>query len=543
MTISSAESQISDESYLLGSKCGTFMPNRNSIIRDRKLAEINQYNRPELQKSQLSISGRFLVHFDTTGFNAVELIDKNNNDIPDYIDSVCYYFDYVHQKEVQEIGYLSPAQDNNKGGSDAFDIYILNIGVGDIDNSGLYGYTIPEDEIPGSKPNRLRYTAYIVIDNDFSSLDSSYTPSNKKYRTFYDTSYTALKITAAHEYHHAVQFMYGEDVLAPSMNELSSTWFEYRLFPETKDYMQYVKVLFKNPSAYPFGKGVPTTGYLYGIFGQYLYHFFGDNALLRMWQLIADGNQSYDALNKTLIEKGTELSSEWCKFTGWLYHTGKRAKDGDGFDSSAIFPTVTFFKDEAFQNPSYSNSAGLLSFEFRFFRVRFPSSDINTSPDTLDLLLTSTDLKSAVFQSDYEMPYILTAVDQSMTDYSRIGNTNYYFRLEAPKGNLCYTPLISNGEITKSICYAYPNPFIQNIHNSIMFPSPHDSQIGSMVTVNLYNSELQNVYSGKLAVAVDNSNRVLSLDFGNLNITSGVYIFEVGDNNECRGKIAIIKSK
>src|SRR5512135_1215455 len=100
MQFLSVHSQNDDDSYILENKCATFHPNRNTIIKDRKLAEITALNRPVLQKSLQSQSGKFLIHYDTTGFNAVSPIDENNNSISDYIDSVAYYLDYVFRKEV-----------------------------------------------------------------------------------------------------------------------------------------------------------------------------------------------------------------------------------------------------------------------------------------------------------------------------------------------------------------------------------------------------------------------------------------------------------
>lgn len=539
-----SKAQTEDNDYPLTTKCATFHSNRNQFLVNKKIARITELNRPDLQKTHVSLSGRFLIHYDTSGFNSVSKIDVDKNGTSDYIDSVSYYFEYVYHKQVTEMGYLAPPSDNGVGGSDAYDIYILNIGIGDLNSSGTYGYTQPNDiPLPGGKPNRLRYASFIVIDNDFSSLDSSYTSQGKKYRTYYDTSFTALKITTAHEFHHAIQFMYGEDPSAPCINEMTSTWFEYRLFPETKDYIQYIKFLFNNPAAYPFGKGNPDNGYLYCIFGQYLNKEYGDSSIRRFWELIADGVQSYDAINKMLIERNSSLESDWCNFTDWIYHSGKRSKPNYGFDSAAIFPEITFYKNEFFAKPAFSNTEGLLSYEFRFFRIKFGKENINETPDTLDLIAASTDLKSAIFQSDYEMPYVFSVVDNNLPGYSQIGNTKYYFNLEKPKGNICHTAKLSSGEVSRSICFAYPNPIIENTHESIVFPAPANSMVGTSARISLYNSELENVLSKSIPVSVDNGNRVLLIEAKELNLPSGVYIFEIGDNGECIGKIAIISNK
>lgn len=525
----------------LDSKCGTFSPDVHNIAVQKGLTILNDDNRPTLAKVQQSSSGRFFVHYDTIGINAVKKLDANGNGIPDYIDSVCYWIDYVHDFQVNQLGYLAPALDSGLGGTMGFDIYVMNIGEGELYSPGLYGYTVPEKQLPGGSQSRPKYSAYIVIDNDYSERDSSVTTSGVKYRTFSDTSYLALKITLAHEYHHAIQFMYGEDNSAPSMNELTSTFMEWRLFPETKDYYQYVRHLFKKPESYPFGKGNPVTGYLYSIFGKYLYKHFGDEPLKSMWELISTGVQSYDALDRSLVAFNSGLSEEWCNFMPWLYYTGERA-NGTGFDDAKDLPLVSFFRDEEFVQPGFTASAGLLSFEFRFFRVRLEKQLLDKTQSTFDLILTNTDKRSAIFQSDYEMPYVFSLMNKSESGYTKIGDSDFFFRLLQDKGNICVHPYYSAGIITQANCFAYPNPFIVERENSIYFPAPFDAAPGEKINLVLYNSESRLIINNDFTVTVHGDNRVVEFNPVNQNLHSGVYIFKTSKGaTNCMGKIAIIK--
>ena len=527
---------------IFGNKCGTFLPDNRKIVSERQLADITAYDRPILQKEQPSESGRFLVHYDMNGKNAVSPVDIDNNGVPDYIDSVCYYYDYVHNFEVDELHYREPASDNGLGGSDAFDVYVLNIGQGTINNPGLYGWTVPEVELPGGLPSRKRYSAYIVIDNDYSQRDSSYTDEGRKYATFRDTSFLGLKITIAHEYHHAIQFMYGEDRSAPSINEMTSTWFEYRIFPQTQDYMQYVEYLFKHPESYTFGNGNPITGYLYGIFGQYCYRYHGDSLFLRMWEYIAKGEESYMALNQAFEERRTNLENGWCEFMKWLYYTGKRTKENYGFDHAADFPLMTFYKDVLFYPPSFSNTGYLSSYAYRFFRVTLNQGVDGKSPDVFDVVISNTDLRAAIYQSENTKPYLLTVTDKSGQGYELIGNTGYYYNIEKPAGNICHQPFIKEGEITHSICYAYPNPFHLNKDDVIHFPAPHDAAFGESVHIYLLNNELKRVYEGELNVVENNGNRVVEFHTSDINnLGSGIFIYRISNgSSECKGKIAIV---
>ena len=55
--------------------------------------------------------------------------DNNNNGLPDYIDSVAFHFMNVYQVEVVELGFLSPIDDMGGGSSDAYDVYLMEIGM------------------------------------------------------------------------------------------------------------------------------------------------------------------------------------------------------------------------------------------------------------------------------------------------------------------------------------------------------------------------------------------------------------------------------
>jgi len=219
------------------------------------------------------------------------------------------------------MGYLSPIPDNGGGGSEAYDVYLIDIG----NEIGIYGYT-ELDETSG-------FSSFMVLDNDFSPLDSFKLENGKKVPVFYTTGYNGLKITAAHEFHHAIQDMYGEPFPnVPLLHEMSSTWMEYRLYPYIKDFFQYLPGLFNSLSHYAFGDGKADNGYRWSIFSQYLHFHYGDSLLLRMWELIGSSKNGYRALDSAFREQGTSLEYEWCRFKPWMYFTGSRAIPGKYFE-------------------------------------------------------------------------------------------------------------------------------------------------------------------------------------------------------------------
>jgi hypothetical protein len=123
----------------------------------------------------------------------------------------------VYDFEVNHFGYPPPPSDNGEGGDNKYDIYIINTG------RDTYGYTVLENEIsPGSK----RYTAYTVINDDFNG--------------FYTSGIDAARVTAAHEFVHAIhignyinRFFEGDEFFY----ELSATAMEHFVFATIKDYL------------------------------------------------------------------------------------------------------------------------------------------------------------------------------------------------------------------------------------------------------------------------------------------------------------------
>ena len=240
------------------------------------------------------------------------------------------------------MGYVSPAPDNGYGGSDAYDVYLINIGDYKYNTTPYYGITQSDFQIYFGRKFPC-YTSHITIDNDFSPTDSIKINDSTFQQTFTEFGIACLKITAAHEFHHAIQYNYGVPFPAtPSLNEMTSTGMEYRLFPETKDYESQLKSLFAFPASYPFGSGDADIGYKFACFTQYINHNYGDILLRRMWELIRDGYPGYMSLDSAFKEKGSSLRNEWLGFIPWIYYTGTRAIPGKYFKNASRISKFCF---------------------------------------------------------------------------------------------------------------------------------------------------------------------------------------------------------
>jgi hypothetical protein len=513
-------------------KCGTFaQQNEFEQFEHRIMVNLDTVKgRPVLQKSYLTPSGFFLIHYDTSGIHSVDYTDKNGNGVPDYVDSVSYYAEYSLSFYNDTIGYNSPFKDDGLGGSEAFDIYLMNIG--NDDTTAYYGVTRKDKEkLP--RENFPRYICHIILDNDYSEFDSTLNSKSEKKKTFTYNGIDGLKITTVHELHHAIQFTYGEQEMPKPLTlyELTSTWFEYRLFPEIKDYMQYVEVLFKAPDRSIFGSGEPGAGYRWSIFGHFVYKKYGDSLLLRMWEMVGGGINAYEALDLAFQEEGSALTDEWCEFLPWLYYTGKRTMDNQYFDDAGLFPEISFYSSGNFTSPVYTESGYLQSFEIRAYRCILPPT-INDSLYPLDILIANIDLQSAVRGYSSDKEFTLLCTDINNQDCEQIPGTQYFYGINKPHGGICEKPFFI---LSNPINLAYPNPFIPEKDITLNIPVPDNALLGVKVNLTIYSVDMMTVHNTSKLINVNKTlrdgvknDRVVQINNSELkDLSSGVYIYSL----------------
>ncbi len=202
----------------------------------------------------------FCVHWVTSGRNAISTTDSDRDGIPNYVEYVITTMKYVYAAEVTRMGYRKPLYDSATAGryrgnpNGKYDIYLAELG-----SAGLYGYCAPEGS---TRPHQS--PGYCVLDNN-------YAPSQYGDRNFLNP----LRVTAAHEFFHAIQFGYDVDEDLWFM-EGTATWIEDEVFDAVNDNYQY---LADSPIRFP-RSAVDYSAYLhkYGawIFFRYATEFLGD---------------------------------------------------------------------------------------------------------------------------------------------------------------------------------------------------------------------------------------------------------------------------
>jgi len=236
--------------------------------------------------------------------DAPSATDNDGDGTPDYVEMMGSVFENVYTEEINNMGYRSPPDDNGSAGNpgnpdDKFDVFVLDIG-----DNGLFGFASAEDF--ASDNNAY---SYMVMDEDYVEFT---TPPNQ-----------ALKVTAAHEFHHSVQFGYNASN-APEEDkawymETTSTWMEDEVYDPINDNQQYLSDWFDHPEL-SLNAWEPTDDGLhqYGswIWNRHLQQVRGTNVVRSIWQQM-DPAGNDDALEATTNVLGgePELANEFSAFT------------------------------------------------------------------------------------------------------------------------------------------------------------------------------------------------------------------------------------
>ena len=162
------------------------------------------------------------MHYVTTTTDAVPAVDgDDDNDVPDYVDFALATMTEVHDTYVAA-GYRPPRGDGRRGGDAKPDIYLADVGA-----QRLYGYCATDEDFPLTGPQNA--WGYCVLDNDYRPQQF---PTNSPADNF--------RVTAAHEYFHAVQFGYDISEDAWIM-EATATWAEDEVYDRVDDNVQYLR--------------------------------------------------------------------------------------------------------------------------------------------------------------------------------------------------------------------------------------------------------------------------------------------------------------
>jgi len=505
-------------SYIKDHKCGFHLINSvkmniDKFSQDKRQKIQSVMQRPTSQKFIISPSGRFKIHYDTTGIDAVQY---SVLEVAKAIDSV-YNFEVLH------MGFPPAPEDNGAGGDNRYDIYIKNI-------SPLYGYTEFESLI-GSE----RYTSFMVIDNSYHEDG------------YYTKGINAAKVTLAHEYHHAIQignYRYAENDVW--FYELTSTSMEEFVFDSINDYYAYIPNFFNRPDKIFTG----FDGYSQAVWNIYLHKIFNYDfsIFIRQWELMKT-NSALDCIRKSIEERGKSFKTVFSQFYLYNYYTGYRSKPDKYYKEGSNYPLVNIHYSLQFLQPSRTISGSSQACAAHYYVIVDSILKLPFQPDSIIAIVVNANVDSALNWSglsrwfNYTLRIVSSQSDQSFNKIS----TNLFSKLEVGdpvNWSDIYivndtTPVIA---IRESGNYAFPMPANLSKHKFINIPVPKDWN--GEVDLYIYSAGMNLVYNAKKIPQVFENRIVVQWDGknnSNEKTQSGIYFyFLTNGESQSTGKIVIL---
>ncbi|MDT7879704.1 MAG: T9SS type A sorting domain-containing protein [Candidatus Hydrothermia bacterium] len=446
------------------------------IIENFQKGNFHILARPTLSGPEQTIqTTHFIIHYTTSGSDAVS---------PAYAESVAVFAEFSYQKEVNDFGWFAPPPDYNQGGDNRYDIYIKNLG------SGVLGYTAPENNYGGYGTEGA--TSYIVIG---TNIDSYY-------------GIGVLKVTVAHEFHHAIQFAYTayDDAF---FYENTSTWMEDMVYDDVNDYIGYLSIGGQSPLTVPHYKinTFQNSGlyqYAGAIFPYFIYEYLGNNQqpMKDIWYQMGinfGNNTLFDIFDVLLNNYSKPQDTILSYYAIWRFFTGTRWNDGVNYRYSEgnLYPTSSLLRNvisypvsdsnqnQQIQNPGGANFIRLSSYNgvlrivikfkqcsncAKVYLLRIPGpviDDITGNGDSIDvsfnfsgynysaIIVVSKQLGGPNIIYRYKIMPVSEIVENVNSDYKIIvqkrnvkvltNDKNYEFKLFDLSGKLVENKNLKNG--------------------------------------------------------------------------------------------------
>ena len=290
--------------------------------------------RPVLDYNYVSPSGHFRIHYsladpkvDPVDRHGVDPTDADANGVPDYVDEVAVTLDETWRLEVDILGYRPPPSDGDLGGGGEQDVYIKDLSIG----TTVYGWSYADNNGDVS-------TTYHELDNNYT--DPGYVQTR---------GLDAMRVTAAHEFFHAIQFGYYQGRDGKWWQEASATWMEEVAYPEVDDYLQYLPAVLVRPenALNAFSSGF----FIYGasIFAHFLEQRYQRDLIRAVWEemgasrnaSLANFDRPIRRLNPGGLGRAASEYAVWNYFTGPRHLPGRFYVEGDKYPLARTWPVET----------------------------------------------------------------------------------------------------------------------------------------------------------------------------------------------------------
>ena len=517
----SLQPAVSDET-IQDVKCGFGI---QAQVMDR-WQEFSQAQRAELSvlmKADVlqcdTLAGHFHIYYDTSGINVPALLDNSNQRIPGtakaYIDSVARIFNHVWDVEITQMGYAAPPF---QSGQSYYNIYVENIDE--------YGDTwLVEPQINGTAIPP-RYQSYITIDNDYREFDSR--------------GVNGLKVTAAHEFNHAIQigsYGYWGDTERYAY-ELTSTWIEDVVYTDVNDYYNYLPDYFGR-----FSDGLSFNTSLYGgyercIFAHCLAKKYGVDIMKDIWTGMRT-QLFLESTDAALVNRGSNLQSAFAEFTKWNYYTWDRADTIHYYPEGNHYPRFQPFQKTAFYNTTSTTNG-------KVYPLSSSMYEFDMQQDTITVVIANVDMNNAIIRNTTQQNIDITLSAQSLSSpYQDLAN-GLKAKISVDTLSLWrwYFMQYSSGVVMRIQSNAAPNPFRLAEAQKLFLPINEDN--AQWANVYIYDSALKLAYSGLLHTYFNENGgtRVIEVPASEIKskLSSGIYfILAKTSNSDYKWKVAFIQ--
>lgn len=258
--------------------------------------------------------GDILVHYATTGVDAVRATDGDANGVPDFVDEVAATAESALDHYLS-LGFRRPLDDGTLGGDGRIDIYLRNLNASD-GNAG-------NDSCTGN-----HCVGFIAAENDYAGYA-------------YPSVTEGIRSVIPHELFHLVQTAYSN--MQPSTwTEGTAVWAVENLYGDGNSDFERFLPTFLPRSFRPFERPVGGfgDGYPYGaaLWPYFLEHRHDVDLVVASWEGCENAG-FLDATTGVLAKTGGTVDEAWIEFTRWNLFTGSSAPRGT-YPAAGTWPQV-----------------------------------------------------------------------------------------------------------------------------------------------------------------------------------------------------------
>jgi hypothetical protein len=393
-------------------RCGT--PLHRSLRKDWSLLEpatqktmAKYLALPVLSGTEMTLIsplGWFRIHYSTSGMDAAD---------PAWVATVARSFDDVYTTEVQGMGYRpAPAK--------PYDVYLQNLL-----SQRQYGYT---EQIAPVSNGSVGYTSYTAVDSSFTDpIFSGLSPLQ------------SLQITAAHEYHHGIQFGYSYyfDIW---YGEATSTWMEDEVYGGVNQLYSYLAATLTNPTLSLDTTVSTATGGGYGrwLFNRYLAEQHGATVVKSFWEKLAQlappaggGDIPMTEILDEVLSQGysSSLSSDFLGYAKRLYTRTWTTHTADTGRIPQYMPVAAYTAYPVTGSSTPAPSVTLPRYSYAYFLFPASSSDVTVT------INRSSGMEVTAFRSLDEYPPTQSGGQTSIFIPAKVSTSEIVLLVCNPTGN------------------------------------------------------------------------------------------------------------